>query len=229
MSIRTHLSLPLHAHSIRLMKVMARLVHAPFTFSSSPAKAGESLDCLAPASRENPWNLKFERGAYACESREDTVENATLLVTRPDGEDMSWHLISEYGEDDTTKHLDADVCPLNAAVAEGVVRFFGGKLTVIDTTERIDMEVSPKKALFPPTQKGQDGDARWYQFENALLALAPLTAEQVLRHCSATQVSVETAEIMHAPFLKFVRAKELQQRLDQAFIEPQKRTSRPRM
>ena len=125
MSIRTQVSLPLHAHSIRLMKVMARLVHAPIQCTAS--KMGEDVDYLTPASRENPWRLKFERDAYACESREETIENATLIVAMPDGEDMRWHFISEYGEDDTSKHLDADVCPLNAAVAEGLVRFLGAR------------------------------------------------------------------------------------------------------
>ena len=227
MSIRTHVSLPLHAHSVRLMKVMARLVHAPIQCKAS--KIGEPYDYLSPTSPDNPWRLTFEREAFACESREDTVENATLLVSLPDGEEMSWHLISEYGEDDTSKHLDTDVCPLHAAVAEGLVRFFGGKVTFIDVTNRVDVEVNPKNALFPPTKKGQDGDARGYQFDNALLALAPLTADQVLSHCEATQVSVETAEIMHASFLKPVRAKALNQRLDEAFETPTLRAPKPRM
>jgi hypothetical protein len=78
------------------------------------------------------------------------------------------------------KLLLPDSDALAVAMGLGLVKFFGGDVTFnSNSDDGPDFKRRPVRAMFPPRKRGQTGDDRWYQFEQALFALQPITAAEL--------------------------------------------------
>ena len=194
----TKIILPLSVSVDRLCMVIGKVVGAPVHLKTFPdqklfhRKRGFDtievpvpFDPDRPSSRDNPWHVAFS-GAWADRPRAESpagsgeLSHGYLVFTDQAGTAHRWFFHQET-EDEDHKLLSPGSHGLAVAVGRRLVRFFGGKLKEADTrTEpEFDLRVGNARAKFPEKKRHQVGDARWYQFHNALNAEPVLSVQEL--------------------------------------------------
>ena len=224
MGLNTKIRLPHHAQSRRVVQVIARLTGVPFEIKNHEGRQ-YSLEDM----HEGGWHLDFPRKLARSKSAEQGDGSYCYLHCEPPhGEPIDWIFHIEDGDHENAKTLSTPATPLGAAVGTRLVAFFGGELIPLDTTDRVAVAQDPETALFPPAQKYQTGDERWFQFYEALWQTHPLTPADFLKAAGLVQFSPSECFEHHADLLKYLGALELEQKLAQ-LPEASARRSSPRL
>lgn len=194
MAINTETKLPLHVTGDRVLQVISKVVGtsweldtfsyedgaAAHSFPENPERKKKPFDPSLPASKDNRWHTSFKT------SRDDMratisgsgMSGGTLKFVDGTGKGHEWGWHPECVEEDG-KLITCGSHGLGIAVAKRLVQFFGGRVCYKDNLDRVDYKIDPKNARFPPKTPDQTGDCRWYQFQNALMAEAMLTSQEI--------------------------------------------------
>lgn len=188
MGVDTRIMLPLHVRSEHAIKFAARVMGEECEMRTFPntswkprtltvEETARPFDPDAPSSADNPWHLRFT-GPKKEVISESGVDFGRFEFHDINGGFYSWLFFQET-ENEEYKLLNPSSYPVAIAVGRRLVEFFGGKMQYSDHADTIDYEVEPANALFPPKAPGQDSDARWYQFYNALWNAPMITAQEL--------------------------------------------------
>lgn len=182
-----HLPIPVTLH--RLEHVVAKLAGAvPEITVFEEMRGGRHnrtairppFDPSKPSENANPWHHDFKKEAVWTEANDQrTMSFVTLCFTDGAGSQWGWLYHLEDPDMEGYKTLGPGSHALGVAMGRRLVEFFGGKMVYNDAIDRIDYEVDPADALFPPRKNRQSSDSRWHQFENALQAMPPLRANEL--------------------------------------------------
>lgn len=224
MSVDTRAFLSLHASAERVHQVLARLLGVPFTLHD-PSGHRDDGDPLGVPS------VRFERERLSVEVANNGRDPSYCRLTVGDheGEEWTWGFHLEDADQEESKTLSGSSTPLNAAVAVAMVRFFGGQVCYLDTTNRIALEVPVDQALFPPKAPGQGCNARYDQFQAALLALPPLEPQDLLDRAPDVEFSPESTWALHGGLMAYLGALAAEQRLGGALPDAPARRPGPRL
>jgi hypothetical protein len=213
MNSDVHILLPFHVRSGPLMKVMARLAGSDcwrvgregVEWPMGPGQKGRFVDLPfqgdLPSSADNPWFVQFEHPPYSQPSlsQHHDFEHGRLCFQDGARQHHSWIFFPEYSDSFLESKLAcADSIALNAAIAEGVIAFFGGTVLYDHRMPALDCRHDPCRALFPPREPGMSDDERKYQFENALWALSALTGTRLRQaaECSSYGITAPCRNLM---------------------------------
>lgn len=189
MSRTTSLVLLLSVSSARLRLVVARLLGGemhPAVFSSNDSR---EFDPTEPSSTENPWHLDLSRNDrkrffyVAQDAKQHDLSFSTFMGEYLPGKAQRWTLHRE-NEHPHQQLWNGYTNALVVAVGIRLAQFFGGTLIYDDSQEERCLQVRPGRARFPGKKKDQTSDERWFQFQNALADVLPLTASEIDKACA---------------------------------------------
>lgn len=225
MAINTETKLPLHVTGKRVLHVISKVVGAPweldtfnyqddartYSFPENPERKKKPFDPILPASQDNQWHISFKASQNDMRA---TISGSgmsvgTLQFVDGAGKGHEWGWHPECVEEDG-KLITCGSHGLGIAVAMRLVQFFGGRVCYKDNLYQVDYEVDPRDARFPPKSPDQTGDCRWYQFQNALMAEAMLTSQEIRQ---AAKKSNNPQADYHA-LMEFLDAQHLKLEMD---------------
>ena len=177
MGVDVKISLPLHVKGEYLLLVLAKLADLPLEkVSIGDKEADLNLAC----SMDNTWCLWSSEDDISFKMESKISPDCGTIIYRNafDRRSLFYHRITE---DEDRQLLSARSNPWNLALGERLVRFFGGSFIANDCSEKVDLRISNKKALFPRRVSTQDNNDRFYQFYNQLDQLPPISAFEVIK------------------------------------------------
>ena len=229
--------LPLHVRSDHLSKVIGVLMHEPkqavFLRDGSGGVARENqAGPSEPAGPRNDWHVKLEKTpTFTLWPASNPAEALTLTFHDREGHEFAW-MFSRESEFEEGQTLYPDDSAFARALGKRICQFFGGALSASnsDTSLLGDVyyQVPVNQALFPPKAPSQTADERWYQFHNALYALAPLSSLELQAEEDAYQPPKDGPEVGLVERLARWESQDQAQQLDQNLEPSSPRLSRPR-
>lgn len=181
MGVNAKIYLNAHAKPKDIMYVILKSVGHEFKYRATHPK--KDIDPTRLASPSNSWKIEPITTEYKINlSDVDYFElnfsdpcnqrYSTLLHFSLEDNQHSWN---------NEKLLSPKCNEIWLSIGKKLVDFYGGKMWYADCNDDEDPKnwYVNKKGLFPKKTKSQDGDERWYQFQNALNKVKPITKLEI--------------------------------------------------
>ncbi len=170
-----------HARPKDIMYVILKSLGHEFLHKTNSVR--KEIDPSHLSSKSNPWKLQPNNVDYKINLSDteyfeinfvDPCKQAyqTLLHLHIEDDPHSWN---------NEKMLSPRSNEIWLCISKKLVDFYGGKMWYADCSDEEDPNnwYINKKGLFPKKTKSQDGDERWYQFQNALNKVKPITKLEI--------------------------------------------------
>lgn len=186
-----HILLPFHVKAQQLACLMARLVGArcwqegeiavawvpgPGAFVEVPYDGRKTCDSA------NPWHVVFQQAPQIQLGTTMThgVDHGHLLFEDVLRQKHTWMFFPEYSESILeAKLVCANSNALNAAIAERVIDFFGGRALFDHQVPALETMKDASAARFPLRRPDMNEEERHCQFQQALWDAEPLTGAAI--------------------------------------------------
>ncbi len=180
MGVNAKIYLNAHAKPKDIMYVIIKSIGNEFSYKGSLKK---EVDPTQLASKTNPWKIIPVDLDYKINLSD--MDYFELNFSDPCKQKYQTLLHLNIEDDPNSYNNEKLLSPKSneiwLCIGKKLVDFFGGKMMYADCNDESDPKnwYINKKALFPKKTKSQDGDERWYQFQNALNKLKPITKNEL--------------------------------------------------
>lgn len=177
MGIDTRIYLNTHAKPKDIISVILKSLGHEFDYRSNKLKI--QIDPNHLSSKSNPWKLVVNNSDYNIKLSDP--EYFELNFEDPCKQKYQTLLFLNIEDDpnlyNNEKLLSPRANEIWLSIGKKLVDFFGGKMMYADCNSDTDPNnwYINKKGLFPKKTKSQDGDERWYQFQNCLNKVKRIT------------------------------------------------------
>ena len=239
MSSSCNIFLPIGTTNEKITEVLARLMGAEMiqdsfekqSFSRSSrdmVKVKEKFDPALPSSKTNSWFVQVEGAEMQSSDKFNPSYNHFQLVFKDMAETRYMWNFSTETESEKYKLINPGSYAMSGAVAKRMIDFFGGYAIYDDQkdTGEPDPTKNPyvyenKNPVFGARQSGQSSDSRWYQYQNAIWNIKPLTSEEILAMKEILPLREQCAKLVEC-----LKKYELFQQMDKLLADKPESSSR---
>lgn len=180
--------LPFYITNAQILKVLAKVVGAPFT-KNPVMQDDDKINPDLPCSNSNIWSINFNKNDVYYEHRmPKNADNVSFVFKDFSETEHEWGALGTNWQTVEGKNLNPISTSVNLAIGKRLVDFFGGyihieKICVYDPEKSIYTSLEPAldKIKYNPFDSRKDElNYLWHLFENELDKESLLTLEELM-------------------------------------------------